>query len=132
MFTAGTERSGNVVYCARPGEPPVPVAASTASYRIREADVVADGARIAFGASLLEAGNVAELAVYRVRPGEQPERVMSTDAAVPAAGNAWLRSFPIPLGEAIDIDGNGVALVHAGLVESRRPDATLGALLLVR
>ncbi|MHC4449429.1 MAG: hypothetical protein ACYS0E_04685 [Planctomycetota bacterium] len=132
VFTAGTEQSGNVVYCARPGESPVPVAASTPAYRIREADVVADGARIAFGANLTEGANLAELAVYRVRPGAQPERVMSTDAAVPAAGNALLRSFPIPLGEAIDIDGNGVALVHAGLVESRRPDATLGALLLVR
>ncbi|MHC4939445.1 MAG: TolB-like translocation protein [Planctomycetota bacterium] len=126
VFTAGTAASGNVIYCARPGEAPMPLARDTASVRIREADVVADGAQVAFGASQSDG----ELAVYRIAAGG-PERVMSTDAPVPAV-DAALRRFPIPLGEAIDIDATGVTLVHAGLVEQRRPDATLGALLLVR
>jgi len=127
VFAAGLESSGTVVYCAPPGEPPVLVASSGPDYRIRESEVVVDGARIAFGATTPEWD-----AVYRIAPGEAPERLMGTDGAVPAAGGAALQSFPIPLEIAIDIDGNGRTLVHAGLVEARRPDATLGALLLVR
>ena len=99
-----------------------------------EPHIVIDGSgKIAFGAVLFDdAGLPAANAVLRVAPGEAPVRVLSTDALVPAADGALLRSFLYPLRSAIDVDSKGRTLVHVGLVQARRPEATLGALLLVR
>jgi len=127
VFAAGTRTAGAIVFCARPSELPVSVATDGPGYRIRENEVVVEGARIAFGA----AGATWD-AVYRVEPGRAPERLAGTDGVVPAAGGAALASFPFPLAAALDLAPDGTALLHAGLVEARRPDATLGALLLVR
>ena len=132
VFTAGTAKSGTLIYCARPGEGPVVVARGDSSLRVHDADVVADGPQIVFGAALLEQGIVAQEAVYRVRAGEAPERIMSTDADVPAAGNARLTRLFVPVREGADVSSDGTAIVHAGVVQARRPDATLGVLLLVR
>jgi len=126
VFAAGTASSGAVVYCARPGEAPVPVAFSGGDFRIREAEVVVDGERIAFGA-VTQAGEE----IHRVGPGAGAARILFTDASVPAAGGATLAAFTRPLPGALDVASDGRALVHAGLVEERRPGATLGALLLV-
>ena len=64
----------------------MPVAASGPDYRIRETEVVVDGASIAFGATTPQWD-----AVYRIAPGRAPERLMGTDGAVPAARDAELR-----------------------------------------
>jgi hypothetical protein len=95
--------------------------------------VIDRSGKVAFGAAIYDAAGLpAAAGVFRTAPGEQPRRVLSTDARVPAAGGALLRNFLYPIRDAIDVDAAGRTLVHAGLVEDRRPDATLGALLLIR
>ncbi|MEM8883897.1 MAG: hypothetical protein AAGD14_07510 [Planctomycetota bacterium] len=127
---SGPGAPASAVYCARPGEPALPVVQSTQRVRVLEEHVVADRDRIAYGVQLYEDGLPVAEGVFRTGTGA-PERVVSTDADVPAAG-ARLRSFPYPLRHGVDVDGDGRLLVPAGLVEARRPSATLGTLLLVR
>jgi len=135
----GNPTTGAAVFCARPGEAPMPLMASGdaidgVKIAILEPHVVIDGSgRIAFGAMIFDKdGYASATGVFRVAPGEAPERVLSTDATVPAADGAMIKSFLYPLRYAIDVDATGRTLVHVGLIEARRPDATLGALLLVR
>jgi hypothetical protein len=60
------------------------------------------------------------------------ERVLTTDAPVAALEDATLVRFLYPLREAVRVARDGRTLVHAGIREARRPEATLGALILVR
>ena len=127
------------VFCARPGEAPVPLVASGdivdgARIAVLAPHVVVDrSGKVAFGAAIYDAAGLpAAEGVFRTAPGEAPRRVLSTDALVPAADDAYLTGFLYPLRQAIDVDESGRTLVHAGLIEGRRPEATLGALLLIR
>jgi len=131
--------AGAAVFCARPGEHPVPLVASGdvidgVRIAVLTPHVVVDrSGSVAFGAAIYDsAGLPAAEGVFRTPPGELPQRVLSTDARIPSADGALLQGFIYPLRQAIDVDATGRTLVHVGLVEDRRPDATLGALLLVR
>jgi len=136
---SGNPTAGAALFCARPGEAAVPLVANgdrigPSKIALLEKHVVADGnGEIAFAARIYgDDGLPAAEGVFRVAPGNVPQRVLSTDAPVPAAGGAVVRTFLYPLRYAIDVDAQGRTLVHAGLVEARRPEATLGALFLVR
>lgn len=96
-------------------------------------DVVAgDGARTAFGASVLRDGVAIATGVFVAAGDGTTTRVATTGAPVAARPATTVARFLFPLRDAVDVDRDGRTLVHVGLVEERRPDATLGALLLVR
>lgn len=130
--------AASAIFCARPGASAQALVASGervdgVAIAVLQTDIVADqNGHVAFGAALVEGGLVVAHGVYRVAPGKAPERVVTNDALVTATGGAHLRSFLYPLRAGIDVSSDGSTLVHGGLVEARRPDATLGALLLVR
>lgn len=126
------------IFCARPGAAAEVLVASGdrvdgKRIAVLEPAVVTDrNGQVAFGAAVFENGLVSAHGVYRVAPGSAPQRVLTNDALVNNTGGAQLRSFLYPLRYAIDVAADGTTLVHAGLVEARRPTATLGALLLVK
>ncbi|MHC4952895.1 MAG: hypothetical protein ACYTGZ_03330 [Planctomycetota bacterium] len=142
VFGARIARDGIVraaIFCARPEEAPMPLVETGERVdgdriAILEEHIVSDRAgQVAFGGvSFDDNGLVLAEGVFRIAPGKAPERVLSTDAEVLGTGGAQLRAFAYPLRQAMDVAENGATLVHAGLVEARRPEATLGALLLVR
>jgi len=141
VFGATLENSSqasSAIFCARPGAAPETLVASGdrvdgAAIAVLATDIVADrNGHVAFGAAVFNEGLVVAHGVFRVSPGRAPARVVTNDALVTATGGAQLRSFLYPLRDGIDVAADGATLVHAGLVEARRPTATLGALLLVR
>jgi hypothetical protein len=96
-------------------------------------DVVAgDGARTAFGASVLRDGLAIATGVFVADGNGSTTRVVTTGAPLAARAKTTVARFLFPLRDAVDVHRDGRTLVHVGLVEERRPDATLGALLLVR
>lgn len=129
VFAAKLQGAGVGIYCARPGEPAELIVRSVAQLALNERAVVADGAEVAFGAMQFESGLATAEAVYAAG---SLDALLATGMRVPNARDATIRSFPYSLREGIDIATDGRVLVHTGLVETRRPTATLGALLVVR
>lgn len=126
------------IFCAPPGEPtglvasygdPAPELAADLAVKTR--DVVADAGRVAFGAGILEGGVEVAEGVFVAGAGGVV-RAVTTDAPVAAIEDAAIVRFMYSLREAMDVRADGRTLVHVGIREDRRPDATLGALMLVR
>ena len=90
-----------------------------------------DGARAAFGAWLLLDGGGEAFGVFSGGAGA-PARLLTTSAPVAALANTTVSGVLCPVRDAIHAKADGRTLIHVGLKETRRPEATLGALLLVR
>ena len=126
------------IFCARPGTDPELVAASgdkagdlDAVLAISTPDIVARDNRTGFAASVFQQGLKSAEGVF-VHEGGKTRRILTTDARLAAVRNAALTGFLYPLRDAIRLDTVGRTLVHVAISEDRRPDARLGALLLVR
>jgi len=93
--------------------------------------VVAGGpGQVAFAAAIL-ADSAVETGVF-IRNNGLMRRVLTTDARLLPVQGGTLVGFLYPLREAIHAKPDGRTLVHIGVREDRQPDATWGALLLVR
>jgi hypothetical protein len=142
VFTAtidGDLQRPAAVYGARPGEPARLLAATGDAVPGLEADlfvalggaIAGDGARAAFKASLGIDGVKAGEGIF-VGDGSTITRILTTDAPVAGLANTSVRGFLHDPRIGTSVRDDGRTLVHVGLREDRRPDATLGALLLVR
>ncbi len=135
----GDAANQNVIYCARPGDAPELLAADGAEaagalLSISTKNVVAgENGNTAVGAHLFEEGALAPHAegVF-VHDGTELRCILTTNAEVASLPNTTVVSFPIPIRNAVHVRADGRTLVHTGLREDRRPNATLGALILVR
>ncbi|MHC5031512.1 MAG: DUF7453 family protein [Planctomycetota bacterium] len=126
------------VFRARPGEATELLVASgdpavdvSAVLAVSAPDIVAVDGRTAFGARLFDGAEIAQ-GVFVHGDAGGLARVLTTDAPVASIPDATLVRFLYPLREAVHVARDGRTLVHAGIREARRPDATLGALILVR
>jgi hypothetical protein len=126
VFRART--GGTTELLVASGDPAADVQAVLA---VSAPDVVAADGRTAFGARLFDGLEVAQ-GVFVHGDAGALERVLTTDAPVAALEDATLVRFLYPLREAVRVARDGRTLVHAGIREARRPEATLGALILVR
>jgi len=137
VFAAEVD-GGAALYAAAPEGAPELLAADgdpagdlDATLRLLPEDAVAAGPRAAFGARVDEAGAVVATGVF-TRDAAGVARVLTTGAPLAALPGATIAGFLYPLREAMHVRADGRTLVHVGIREARRPEATLGALLLVR
>jgi len=127
----------NAIFCARPGAAAELLAAdgaeaANAVLSLSTRDVVAaGGGHTAVGAHLFapDATTPHAQGVF-VHENGALRCVLTTNAGVEGLADTTVASFPIPIRQAVHVREDGRTLVHAGLKESRRPDATLGALIL--
>jgi len=100
--------------------------------RISARDVVGgEAGQAAFGALVYRDSEPVAGGVF-VRDAAGIRRVLTTGARLVPVDGATVAGFLFPLRVAIRFKPDGRTLVHVGIREERRPDATLGALLLVR
>ncbi len=97
----------------------------------REA-VGGEGGVAAFAAAIFDGGGEIATGIFLPDAGGGARRLLTTRARAPTIEPSIVIGFDYPLRDAVRVAGDGRVLVHAMLRIDRLPDASLGALILLR